>query len=98
MPRRSSWKSILLVAKPATTINYNHKQLNGKSGQIPILSIGIVVVDIAAAIEFFTELGLELEKRAPIEGAWTDSVTGLRGMLVQSSMMRTLDCHIGSGN
>ncbi len=26
--------------------------------------------DIAAAIEFFTELGLELEGRAPIEGEW----------------------------
>lgn len=31
-------------------------------------NIGIVVEDIEAAIEFFTELGLELEGRAPIEG------------------------------
>src|SRR5918993_1397253 len=43
-------------------------------------NIGIVVEDIDAAIEFFTELGLELEGRAPIEGAWADGVTGLRGM------------------
>ena len=29
-------------------------------------NIGIVVEDLDAAIEFFTELGLELEGRAPI--------------------------------
>lgn len=33
-------------------------------------NVGIVVEDIDAAIEFFTELGLELEGRAPIEGDW----------------------------
>jgi catechol 2,3-dioxygenase-like lactoylglutathione lyase family enzyme len=32
-------------------------------------NIGIVVEDIDTAIEFFTELGLELEGRAPIEGS-----------------------------
>jgi catechol 2,3-dioxygenase-like lactoylglutathione lyase family enzyme len=31
-------------------------------------NVGIVVEDIDAAIEFFTELGLEPEGRAPIEG------------------------------
>ena len=31
-------------------------------------NVGIVVEDIDAAIEFFTELGLSLEGRAPIEG------------------------------
>ena len=31
-------------------------------------NVGIVVEDIDAAIEFFTEFGLELEGRAPIEG------------------------------
>jgi catechol 2,3-dioxygenase-like lactoylglutathione lyase family enzyme len=33
-------------------------------------NIGLVVEDIDAAIEFFTELGLNLEGRAPIEGDW----------------------------
>ena len=33
-------------------------------------NIGIVVEDIDAAIVFFTELGLTLEGRAPIEGEW----------------------------
>src|SRR4051795_8451146 len=52
-------------------------------------NVGIVVEDIDAAIEFFTEVGLELEGRAPIEGAWADGVTGLRDMRVRIPMMRT---------
>jgi catechol 2,3-dioxygenase-like lactoylglutathione lyase family enzyme len=56
-------------------------------------NVGIVVEDIDAAIEFFVELGLELEGRAPIEGDWADDVTGLRGMRVQIAMMRTPDGH-----
>ena len=56
-------------------------------------NVGIVVDDIDAAIEFFTELGLELEGRAPIQGNWADGVTGLRGMRVEIAMMRTPDGH-----
>ena len=56
-------------------------------------NVGIVVEDIDAAVEFFTELGLELEGRAPIEGEWADGVTGLRGMRVEIAMMRTPDGH-----
>ena len=56
-------------------------------------NVGIVVKDIDGAIEFFTELGLELEGRAPIEGDWADGVTGLRDMRVEIAMMRTPDGH-----
>src|SRR6187401_3747318 len=56
-------------------------------------NVGIVVEDLDAAIEFFTELGLELEGRAPVEGNWADGVTGLRGMRVEIAMMRTPDGH-----
>ncbi len=56
-------------------------------------NVGIVVEDIDAAIEFFVELGLELEGRAPVEGEWADGVTGLRGMRVEIAMMRTPDGH-----
>src|SRR5213596_1552239 len=56
-------------------------------------NVGIVVEDIDAAIEFFTELGLELEGRAPIEGDWADGVTGLRDMRVEIAVMRTPDGH-----
>src|SRR5688572_2466819 len=56
-------------------------------------NVGIVVENIDAAIEFFTELGLELEGRAPIEGDWADGVTGLHDMRVEIAMMRTPDGH-----
>ena len=56
-------------------------------------NVGIVVADIDAAIEFFTELGLELEGRAPIEGEWAGRVTGLRDMRVEMAMMRTPNGH-----
>ena len=56
-------------------------------------NVGIVVEGIDAAIKFFTELGLELEGRAPVEGDWADGVTGLRDMRVEIAMMRTPDGH-----
>ncbi len=56
-------------------------------------NVGIVVEDMDAAIEFFTELGLKLEGRAPIEGEWAGGVTGLRNMRVEIAMMRTPDGH-----
>ena len=54
-------------------------------------NVGIVVVDLDAMVEFFIDLGLELEGRAPIEGSWADGVTGLRDMRVEVAMMRTPD-------
>ena len=56
-------------------------------------NVGIVVEDLDAAIAFFTELGLELEGRAPIEGDWAGDVTGLPGQRVEIAMMRTPDGH-----
>lgn len=56
-------------------------------------NVGIVVEYLDAAIEFFTELGLELEGRAPIEGDWADGVTGLANMRVEIAMLRTPDGH-----
>jgi catechol 2,3-dioxygenase-like lactoylglutathione lyase family enzyme len=56
-------------------------------------NVGIVVEDIAAAIAFFTELGLELEGRATIEGEWAGRVTGLGPQHVEIAMMRTPDGH-----
>jgi len=46
-------------------------------------NVGIVVEDLDAAIEFFTELGLTLEGRMPIEGEWAGRVTGVRGQRVE---------------
>src|SRR5262245_27339644 len=56
-------------------------------------NVGIVVEDLDAAIGFFTELGLELEGRAMIEGEWAGRVTGLRDQRVEIAMMRTPDGH-----
>ena len=56
-------------------------------------NVGIVVDDLAATIEFFSELGLELEGRAMIEGEWAGRVTGLGDQRVESAMMRTPDGH-----
>ena len=56
-------------------------------------NVGIVVESLDAAISFFTELGLELEGRATIEGDWSGRVTGLRDQRVEIAMMRTPDGH-----
>lgn len=56
-------------------------------------NVGIVVESLDAAIPFFTELGLELEGRAMIEGEWAGRVTGVRGQRVEIAMMRTPDGH-----
>jgi catechol 2,3-dioxygenase-like lactoylglutathione lyase family enzyme len=56
-------------------------------------NIGIVVDDIGGTIDFFRELGLELEGRAMIEGEWAGRVTGLGYQRVEIAMMRTPDGH-----
>jgi hypothetical protein len=35
-------------------------------------NVGIVVTDLDTAIAFFTELGLEVEGKAQVEGPWVD--------------------------
>src|ERR1700756_5748639 len=56
-------------------------------------NVGIVVEDLGETIDFFRELGLELEGQAMIEGDWAGRVTGLRGQRVEIAMMRTPDGH-----
>ena len=56
-------------------------------------NVGIVVEDLDMAIEFFIELGLELEGRAFAEGEWAGRVTGLGDQRVEVAMMRTPDGH-----
>jgi catechol 2,3-dioxygenase-like lactoylglutathione lyase family enzyme len=56
-------------------------------------NIGIVVEDLAAAIDFFLELGLELEGQALVEGEWAGRVTGLGDQRVEIAMMRMPDGH-----
>ena len=56
-------------------------------------NVAIVVDDMDAAVAFFTELGLELEGRSPIEGAVADRTVGLDGVRTEIAMMRTPDGH-----
>ena len=56
-------------------------------------NMGIVVNDLPATIEFFRELGLELEGQTTVDGEWAERVTGLHPMRVEIAMMRTPDGH-----
>src|ERR1700752_812731 len=50
-------------------------------------NVGIVVDDLAAAIDFFHEVGLELEGRATIEGEWAGRGPGPGDQRVEISLM-----------
>ena len=56
-------------------------------------NVGIVVDDLAGAIAFFVELGLELEGEATVEGELVDRVVGLDGVRSDIAMLRTPDGH-----
>ena len=64
-----------------------------KSKLMRMDNVGIVVESLDEAITFFTELGLELEGRATIEGEWAGRVTGLGNQQVEIAMMVTPDGH-----
>lgn len=56
-------------------------------------NIGIVVESLDEVVAFFTELGLQLEGRAMVEGEWAGKVTGLGDQSVEIAMMVTPDGH-----
>jgi catechol 2,3-dioxygenase-like lactoylglutathione lyase family enzyme len=56
-------------------------------------NVGIVVEDLEATVDFFRELGLELQGRGDIEGEWAGRVTGLGEQHVEVAMMVTPDGH-----
>ena len=51
--------------------------------------VGIVVDDLAAALGFFVELGLEVQGEMPVEGSWVDRIVGLEGIRVDIAMLET---------
>jgi catechol 2,3-dioxygenase-like lactoylglutathione lyase family enzyme len=55
--------------------------------------VGIVVDDLAAATEFFVELGLERQGGASVEGDWVDRVVGLEGVRAEIAMLQAPDGH-----
>src|SRR4029078_12669599 len=56
-------------------------------------NVGIVVEDLEATIDFFRDLGLELEGRATIEGEWAGGGRGLGDQRREIAMMCTPDGH-----
>ena len=55
--------------------------------------VGVVVEDLAAAVAFFLELGLELEGEASVGGEWADQLLGLEGVQADIAVVRTPDGH-----
>jgi catechol 2,3-dioxygenase-like lactoylglutathione lyase family enzyme len=55
--------------------------------------VGIVVDDLAAATEFFVELGLVQQGDGAVEGRWVDRIVGLEGVRADLVMMQTPDGH-----
>jgi len=55
--------------------------------------VGVVVDDLAAAIEFFVALGLEAEGSQSVEGESVDRITGLKGTRLQRAFVQTPDGH-----
>lgn len=55
--------------------------------------VSVVVDDLAAAIAFFTELGMTIEGETPVEGPWVDRINGLEDVRVDIVMMRKPDRH-----
>ncbi|HET9494882.1 MAG TPA: VOC family protein [Chloroflexia bacterium] len=55
--------------------------------------VSVVVDDLAAAIAFFTDLGMTLEGEARVEGSLVDRVNAIEGVQVDIVMMRTPDGH-----
>jgi catechol 2,3-dioxygenase-like lactoylglutathione lyase family enzyme len=53
--------------------------------------VGIVVDDLAAATEFFVELGLELQGEGSVEGRSVDRIVGLEGVRTDFAMLQTPD-------
>jgi catechol 2,3-dioxygenase-like lactoylglutathione lyase family enzyme len=58
--------------------------------------VGIVVDDLAAATEFFVELGLKPLGEGQVEGGWVDRIVGLEGVRVENAMVETRTATDGS--
>jgi catechol 2,3-dioxygenase-like lactoylglutathione lyase family enzyme len=53
--------------------------------------VGIVVNDLPAAIDFFTQLGLEPRGQGQVEGEWVERIIALDDVKVEFAMLRTPD-------
>src|SRR5688572_28772169 len=67
--------------------------MTAKSNALRMDNVVIVVEDLEAAKAFFTELGMELEGEATVEGPSVDRLIGLTDVRATLAMMRTPDGH-----
>jgi catechol 2,3-dioxygenase-like lactoylglutathione lyase family enzyme len=68
----------------------------GQRGALRMDNVAIVVDDLAAAVAFFTELGMELEGEATLAGSVVDRLISLDGVRTDIAMMRTPNGPAGS--
>ncbi|MEV4603998.1 VOC family protein [Amycolatopsis sp. NPDC049253] len=54
---------------------------------------GFVVEDLAAAVAFFVELGMEREGETKVEGEWVNQLVGLDEVRADLAFLRTPDGH-----
>jgi catechol 2,3-dioxygenase-like lactoylglutathione lyase family enzyme len=85
MRRRSGGREALRVDAVLLLLTIEHMSIQRME------HVGVVVEDLAAAIQFFIELGLELQGQATVEGRWVDRVVGLEGVRAHIAMMQTPD-------
>lgn len=55
--------------------------------------VGVIVDDLAQAVSFFVELGLEPRGETTVEGDWVGDVIGLEGVRARIVMLQTPDGH-----
>jgi catechol 2,3-dioxygenase-like lactoylglutathione lyase family enzyme len=55
--------------------------------------VGVVVSDLADAIGFFEDVGLQLRGEGSVEGGWVDRIVGLERVQAQLAFMHTPDGH-----
>jgi catechol 2,3-dioxygenase-like lactoylglutathione lyase family enzyme len=53
--------------------------------------VGVIVDDLAGAIDFFAALGLEVQGRFSVDGPLVDRVVGLEGVRNDAAMLQTPD-------
>jgi catechol 2,3-dioxygenase-like lactoylglutathione lyase family enzyme len=55
--------------------------------------VTVVVRDLDAAVDFFRELGMEVDGTTQVQGGWVDRICGIDGVTADITMLHTPDGH-----
>ncbi|MCJ7858148.1 VOC family protein [Corynebacterium kalidii] len=55
--------------------------------------VTVVVRDLDAAVDFFRELGMEVDGTTQVQGEWVDRICGIDGVTADITMLHTPDGH-----